>query len=270
MVTNIYERFLVPPIGHLLGTEFSGRAICGPRYYLIFPRVWELLLGALACILVYNLHLKRIAEKIPASILLAKAIVLIGLSALALSFVFFKETMNWPRISALLPTLLTAGLLMLFHLYGNRTLPRMLSWRPLHLVGRSSYSIYLWHWPVLGLIVYANSDFGLWWTDYVIYFTIVSLQTLFSYMFIEQRRYLLRPWHAWLLLLLFSALSLIASKLERSDVLPQEIRTILDTGTYSQRREMGRYQSTNRFVVLWGDSRSQMLVQTAERKANNT
>jgi len=67
---------------------------------------------------------------------------------LAASLVLFDGTTPWPGIAALLPSLATAALITagragVWH--------QLLSVRPLRLMGRISYSLYLVHWPVIVL-----------------------------------------------------------------------------------------------------------------------
>jgi hypothetical protein len=269
-LTNAYDEYLVPSLGRLLNADFSSLAMPGARYYLIFPRVWELLLGALSCLIVYRLYSRGRVEQIGMSSMLAQTTAIFLVGVVVFSFVFIEETMAWPRMITLLPMLATAGLLGLLHLYGAECLPRALNLRPLHIVGRSSYSLYLWHWPVLGMLIYTNSDFGVWWLDYVVYFALIAILTAVTYLFIEQRRHSIRPPHAWLILALFSSFSLIASQLDRSeDRFPSEIRTILETGAFSEGSRLCTEAPTQRFFVLWGDSHSQMLAQVAARVAVN-
>ena len=76
----------------------------------------------------------------------------IGACLLALGGVFINAGTPFPGYAALLPTV-GAGLLILGGIAQRAPLPnRMLGICPLRFIGRISYSIYLWHWP---LIVFA-------------------------------------------------------------------------------------------------------------------
>jgi peptidoglycan/LPS O-acetylase OafA/YrhL len=269
-LTNIYERYLIPYFGGILNIDFLGHVPKGVRYYLIFPRVWQLLLGAAACLVIYLLYSKRIIERIRMSSTFARLIVIGGVCILMLSFVFIKKTMDWPSIITLMPLVVIAGLLGLLHLYGAACLPSLLNSRLLHIIGKSSYSLYLWHWPVLGMLIYTNSDFGSWWLDYPIYFLLIGLLTAVTYLFIEQRRFIMRPHHAWIIFISFVGFSVLASQLERSrEAIPEEILTVLETGVYSERCDMCVERPTNQFFILWGDSHSQMLSHAAAHAALN-
>jgi peptidoglycan/LPS O-acetylase OafA/YrhL len=101
-LTNAYELYLVSSLGRLLNADFLGHSLQGARYYLIFPRAWQLLLGAVACLLVYRLYSKGRAEQISVSLPLARLIAIGGGGVLVFSFVFIEETMAWPRMIALL------------------------------------------------------------------------------------------------------------------------------------------------------------------------
>lgn len=267
LLTDVYENSLVPALGKLLFGDLSGKALReGGRYYLIFTRAWELLLGALTCIAVFRLHAHRQVGRLRLPAVAVQAISILSLCLLALSFFFVKETMSWPGALTLVPALATACLLFLLHLYGSAALPSVINVPQIHVVGRSSYSLYLWHWPVLGILLYTNSDFGASPMDYVVYFALVALLTSATYLLVEKQRHRMRAWHAWVILAAFSGLSLAASRLERRPAdMPKEIQVVLKTGAYAEQCTGCVDSPTQPFVVLWGDSHSQMLVQTVER-----
>lgn len=82
-----------------------------------------------------------------------KITALTGYAALILCVVFLKSTMAWPGIFTLLPVLAT-GLIILadfndFDLLKNRVIQFM---------GKVSYSLYLWHWPVYVIAQYLRID----------------------------------------------------------------------------------------------------------------
>ena len=72
----------------------------------------------------------------------------LGLTGIVASFLIFDETMAFPGRIALLPVVSTALVLMAGD--STRGGPReVLRFAPLQWIGARSYSIYLWHWPVL-------------------------------------------------------------------------------------------------------------------------
>lgn len=112
-------------------------------FFLIPFRAWELLLGSLLAIGV-----------IPAVRTAAtRNLLALGGLGLVLSSVFlYTPATPFPGVAALLPTVGTAAVI---HAggSGSTAIGKMLSMRPLVFVGLISYSLYLWHWPV---IVYAK------------------------------------------------------------------------------------------------------------------
>jgi len=108
-------------------------------FYLPFGRWWELMVGSLLAIgAIPSLPSHRSRE----------IVALAGLTAILASIALFSEHMYFPGESALLPTLGTAAII---HANGRgpTLIGRMLSWRPLVFIGLISYSLYLWHWPLL-------------------------------------------------------------------------------------------------------------------------
>lgn len=111
-------------------------------FYLLPTRAWELGLGALIAIA---------APRLPAPRpVLAGAMVVAGLALIALAAVLLDATTLFPGIAAILPVA-GAGLAILGGM-SRLTLPsRLLGLPPCTFVGRISYSLYLWHWPMLVL-----------------------------------------------------------------------------------------------------------------------
>jgi peptidoglycan/LPS O-acetylase OafA/YrhL len=114
---------------------WMARAQPDGAFYLPFPRVWELLVGVL-------LALWRPSLPTPA---LRHAAGAVGLAMIALAVTLFSKATPWPGFAALLPCLGTA----LVILGEGGAANRVLATRPLVWTGLISYSLYLWHWPLL-------------------------------------------------------------------------------------------------------------------------
>jgi len=118
-------------------------------FYLMPGRIWEFGLGALVFVLrergQYSVRDNDIFSKITRSIS-KQYIALIALGALLGTALLLTQNVTYPGLWALIPTISTAILLL-----GNSTLKvhRGLATAPFRLIGKISYSWYLWHWPVL-------------------------------------------------------------------------------------------------------------------------
>ena len=104
-------------------------------FYMLPFRAWELLIGAIVAVI-----LKRhaIAPRLLPGWL--------GLGLLAAALVLSSEG-AWPSMLTLLPTLGTALIILFVRADGG--VGRLLSWPPMVWGGLISYSLYLWHQPVL-------------------------------------------------------------------------------------------------------------------------
>ena len=118
-----------------------------PRYpviafYSLPARAWEFGLGTLALLAV------RRATQLNRSAL--ELLGLAGLGAVLASAVIVKEGVTPPLgLITLLPTLGTVALIVSGAGATPPLVARLLSLAPLRLIGRLSYSWYLWHWPML-------------------------------------------------------------------------------------------------------------------------
>jgi peptidoglycan/LPS O-acetylase OafA/YrhL len=115
-------------------------------FYLIFSRFWELGAGMLLCLTIEAWR-PRIA-----ALPVGRRNALIGASALAMvAGLIVPETGAFPFPLALLPVLGTAGIIALVCALPDLWVARLLRRPAPLLVGRLSYSLYLWHWPVFVL-----------------------------------------------------------------------------------------------------------------------
>lgn len=131
------RRLLLP----LFVLSLSAFVVIYPRsqphaYFLLSSRFWELASGCLISLLPEG-QFSAIAFQLPALPLLGG---LLGLMFLPLSM-------------AVPATLLCIGLtsLLIYCLRSATPAHALLSWRPMVTIGLLSYSLYLWHWPVLAL-----------------------------------------------------------------------------------------------------------------------
>jgi peptidoglycan/LPS O-acetylase OafA/YrhL len=120
----------------------------GIAFYLLPTRGWELLAGGLISWSGSpRFERPRLRESAP----------VIGLLLVVFAATWFNSSTPFPGYAALAPVTGTA--LLLRYAPGSRV-GRLLSWRPLVLIGLMSYSAYLWHQPLFALARYlsANGD----------------------------------------------------------------------------------------------------------------
>jgi len=117
-------------------------------YFSTFSRAWELLIGAALAVVLPRLALGRRVS----GVLLVGGLVVIAASAFLID-----ESMVFPGYIALVPTLAAAALLASGAADHSLLPARVLTLRPVTYVGDISYSLYLWHWP---LIVFAGALLG--------------------------------------------------------------------------------------------------------------
>lgn len=114
------------------------RANATLAFYLPMTRFWELLIGAV----IAALPPPRLSPRA------TDAFATLGLALIAASIAFFRRGMPFPGEAALLPCLGAAALIASGQRGGGRV-HRLISGRPIVFVGLISYSLYLWHWPIL-------------------------------------------------------------------------------------------------------------------------
>ena len=117
-------------------------------FYMLLPRMWELLVGVvLAGVEPFN-------ATTPSKRRMGGAAAMLGLGIILASYILLYKGCHFPGSGAL-PAVVGAALLLRYGACGGvgRVLKSALSVG----IGRISYSLYLWHWPIL---VYARYIYG--------------------------------------------------------------------------------------------------------------
>ena len=108
-------------------------------FFLSHYRVWELGLGALLAL----------APLPRAQGMAARVTGLVGLGAIGFAIVAYDETTLFPGAAAAVPCLGATALIWAGGAAAPGPASRLLSLAPVVAVGLISYSLYLWHWPVM-------------------------------------------------------------------------------------------------------------------------
>ncbi len=105
-------------------------------FYMLLPRAWELLAGIVLAALP-----AATAKRLPSVLLSA-----LGLLLVLASYIWLAEAGSFPGSGALASTM---GACLLIRYGAEGCMGRLLGSSPMTWVGRISYSLYLWHWPVI-------------------------------------------------------------------------------------------------------------------------
>jgi len=123
-------------------SEWGTRTHPSASFYLLPFRAWELLLGGLLCFVPSPSKLKG---------WMLSGLSWLGIAGILVAAFSFDHTTRFPGVAALLPCMGTAMVI-----YANSlrltSAGTVLASAPFVFVGLRSYSLYLWHWPLLALL----------------------------------------------------------------------------------------------------------------------
>ena len=131
----LLSSILLATLALILPTKYESLA-----FYLLPTRSWELLAGA---------FLATIKHPEKVNPFVANLAVL----GLLLSVCFCSSSLKHPGLQTLVPVVSTVGFISCVS--RNSLAGRLFSTMPLAFVGRISYLLYLWHWPIFSLVDYA-------------------------------------------------------------------------------------------------------------------
>jgi peptidoglycan/LPS O-acetylase OafA/YrhL len=142
-------------------------------YYLLPTRGWEILIGSIAA---------YIFREQNGRLIILNAVSIIGMALIISSIFLIDKHTPFPGVSALMPTV--GAVFVLLYAQDGTYVQRLLSSRLIVGVGLISYSLYLWHLPV---IVFSRYYIGVKWDAWTIIFVLLSIFSIsvFSWKFIE-------------------------------------------------------------------------------------
>jgi len=144
-------------------------------FYMLYSRTWEFGAGALLALSILpRLHSKKKVEFFS----------FLGLILLGLSFVGLNDTVRFPGLYAAFSVVGTTLIISTGQGLHKGYVHRFLSFKPLVFIGLISYSLYLWHWPLITYAKYYLSRNLSLYESFLIIITSLLTAT-FSYKFIE-------------------------------------------------------------------------------------
>jgi len=138
-------------------------------FYLLPTRAWEMMAGGLIFLFFSNSNFKSSSQK---------SLELIGFGLIFISTIYFTGDSVWPGYNALIPVFGTFLILLAANnqsFFTNNKIAQFL--------GNTSYSVYLWHWPIVFYLGYFEQQNNTMWITLSIGLSI--LLGWLSYRFIE-------------------------------------------------------------------------------------
>lgn len=133
-------------VGSLVVSEAGINIAASASYYMLPTRIFELMIGGLLAIFVaHNQSTSRIYSILSLTM---------GISIIGVSLFLIDKFSSFPGVNAIWPCLGAALVIW------SGTNPQPISWiltnRPMIFIGLISYSLYLWHWPIIAFLSYLN------------------------------------------------------------------------------------------------------------------
>lgn len=284
LLKNYYIRrskfFLVGYLGFLFlsfaSMIYANNGDASLSFYMFFSRAWEMMMGGLAFLI--PLNFKCLKTKI--------SLVGLALFGLVACVVLLDEKeVVWPSYITLIPVLLSALILAVnvnVQLFKTKTI---------QILGDTSYSFYLWHWPIYVLGLYFD-----WTSNYKTNLLLITLAFVIaygSYYFIEkQRQYRVKSvlWGNIVLCLFFSVMywskPTFIFKTQKEATLAETEAFYNDSPTMVEQYHYGSYHlsdeqefkdyslghlkpsSTKPNVLLIGDSHAGVLAHSLKKELN--
>lgn len=252
--------FAVLLVGFMVVAEYRLRVqgIEQATYYSFYARLPEFFAGCLTA-----LHITTVSGS-KRTVLLSS----IGLVLIILSAIIQPTFGTFPGLAALLPVIGTV-LLLVYSTKGY--LGQLLCSKPLIWIGALSYSLYLWHWPILAFLRYYTGNEVLSFSFCLLFVFLTLVLTVVSYYWIEKpyrtKRTTKKIYLAWVFLVvsvLGTSQTLAAVNAAFTpEQLPIEYRRYADPDTICHGKIVGNCLqgdlTSDREVLVLGDSHAAML-----------
>ncbi len=208
LARRLFWGLLAIAVPSFLWSVYLTAANPGAAYFVTTTRLWEMAIGALLAVVVAR------TDRIPHGA--KQALGWGGLAAIGYAALFFDATTAFPGAAALVPTLGAAAVLLAGSGDGRSEL-RPLTVGPMQFIGAISYSLYLWHWPlvVVATAVWGREDGTLWLPIGLLVVTASGVPAWLTYRLVERpfhRSTRLRvPWRAGIVAAVCVAVGLVSA-----------------------------------------------------------
>jgi peptidoglycan/LPS O-acetylase OafA/YrhL len=223
-------------------------------YFSTLTRLWELGVGGILAVIVRYTHRFAAARSLLA---------LFGWALIAAGVFTLDGASPFPGVNALYPVLGTAAVIAAGRTRGSLSLTRIVEWRPVQWIGDISYSLYLWHFPIITFFL-AEAQRLPRLRELPVLFALTTLLAVISYYALERplrsNRWLTLHHGRTLLVALLSMLLVAAatqplaaaarSESDRFDALEQQILDGGVLGAAAMTSEADRYFESDIPVVV--------------------
>jgi len=235
-------------------------------FYLLTTRGWELLIGSILAIAA----IPRISSESAMQVLAS-----FGLALTLFSIFLFDDQTTFPGAYAALPTVGTA-ILIYTGRAGTTLVNRALSLKPLVFVGLISYSLYLWHWPIIVFSKYLKAV-ALSHVESMIMLLAIFGVSVLSWRYFEtpirRKRLLATRKRIFIASLSATAVLIVASLFAMGDVVDMEWRRWRSCENVEERISENKSlcvigeASGEPTFILWGDSHARALISAVNASA---
>ena len=142
-------------------------------FFMTFGRIWELLIGYYLCLI--------FRKNFQFSLILRNLISMLGAILIIISLFIFNKDTPHPSLITLLPVAGTSFILIFSN--HNTFIYKILSYKILVWLGLISYSLYLWHHPILIFLNFTIDDLN--YVYQLIYIISVIIISFFSWKYFE-------------------------------------------------------------------------------------
>jgi peptidoglycan/LPS O-acetylase OafA/YrhL len=122
----------------------------GEAYFNTFVRAWEFAAGGLLALLVSRFPAMQAPDAARRTTVLT-VVAWAGIAMVVVASVVYTDASPFPGTIALFPVMGTVIVIAAGARLGRLSVGRVSAWRPVASIGTWSYSIYLWHWPIIVL-----------------------------------------------------------------------------------------------------------------------
>ncbi|WP_417748265.1 acyltransferase family protein [Rosistilla oblonga] len=171
---NLFAVLAVVALISFAGSVYGAFFHTGATFFLLPTRAWELLIGCMLAVFPWQCKSSPRRDS---------TIATLGFLAIVLPVFLYDSDTPFPGLAAAPPVFGTAAIIFATACTPSIWLCKSLSLRPFVFIGRISYSLYLWHWPI---IVYTRMYSGHFREQQIAFASVVSLSAaILSWRFVE-------------------------------------------------------------------------------------